>query len=373
MNSEPPSQAPRSQHRSRRKCICPDYIGIVATRLLTSFQPCSTGKSDNLVNMLRFPQVTALAAILGFACFTSACNKQDEKVIAVIPKATSHVFWQSVQAGALAAGEEFHVRIEWNGPPSETEYSRQVQIIDSMVARHVDGIAIAAADRTTVVGSLDRAAKAGIPVTVFDSGVDSENYLTFVATNNLEGGRMGARKLAELLGGKGKVALLMHAPGSKSTMDREKGFREVIEKDYPDIKIVAEQFGMSDRAKALAAAENILSAHPDLDGMFGSSEPSSVGAALAIKGRQLSGKVRLVGFDASDGLIDDMRGGTIDALVVQDPFKIGFEAVRTLVENAKGNKPEKRIDLNARVITKDELDNPDVKQLLNPDLKKYLR
>lgn len=300
------------------------------------------------------------------------CDQRKKKLIAVVPKATSHVFWLSVQAGAAAAGEQYGVEVLWNGPTQETEYSRQIQIVDSMVARRVDGIAVAAAERKALVQSIDRAAAAGIPVTIFDSGLDSENYMSYVATDNVEAGRLAGRTLAGLLGGAGDIAMIMHAPGSASTMDRERGFVEVIEKEFPKIRIVARQFGQSDRAKAMAAAENILTAHPGLDGLFASSEPSSVGAALAIKARGLSGKVKFVSFDSSDSMVEDLRGGTIDAMVVQDAFRIGFEAVRTLAEKIRGGNPPKRIDLPARVITRKDLEDPAVQKLLSPDLKKLL-
>src|SRR6266568_8746794 len=227
------------------------------------------------------------AAILLVCLQLASCQGSKKKVIAVVPKGTSHLFWQSVQAGAIAAGRDLEVEVLWNGPSQETEYSRQIQIVDSMVARHVDGLAVAATDKTALSQPIERAAKAGILVTVFDSGVDTNDYLTFVATNNYEGGQMAARKLAELVHGKGKVALLMNAPGSASTMDREKGFEDSVAKEFPAVQIVARQFGMSDRAKARDAAENMLAAHTDLDGIFASSEPSSVGAALAIRGRNL--------------------------------------------------------------------------------------
>jgi ribose transport system substrate-binding protein len=241
-----------------------------------------------------------------------------------------------------------------------------------MIAQRVDGLAVAASDRTALNASLDRAAAAGIPVTVFDSGVDSQHYMTFLATNNYLGGQMGARKLAELMGGKGKVALLMHAPGSFSTMDRERGFEDALKQEFPNVVIVARQFGMSDRAKAMGASENMLTAHPDLNGMFASSEPSTVGASLALKGRGLSGKVRLVGFDATEGLVSDLKEGVIDALVVQDPFKMGFEAVRTLVDKLNGKQQPKQIDLTPLVVTKENVDRPEVKTVLFPDVKKYL-
>jgi ribose transport system substrate-binding protein len=290
----------------------------------------------------------------------------------VIPKGTADVFFQSVHAGAAAAGQQFHEEILWDGPPRETEYSRQLEILDSMLNRHVDGIVVAASDRTALNASLDRAAREKVPVVIFDSGVDSENYVSFVATNNFEGGQAGGRKLGELLGGKGTVALIAHAPGSASTMDRERGFKDVMAKEFPGITIVAEQYSMTDRAKGMAATENILTAHPDLNGIFASAEPASVGAAQALKSRGLGGKVRLVAFDSSEDLVDDLKAGVIDALVAQDPFRMGFEGVRVVTEKLDGKTPERKIDLHAVVITKADLDKPEIQQLLHPDLKKYL-
>jgi ribose transport system substrate-binding protein len=164
----------------------------------------------------------------------------------------------------------------------------------------------------------------------------------------------------------------MHAPGSASTTDRERGFDDVMKTEFPKIEIVQRQFGMSDASKSRAAAENILTAHSDLNGIFASSEPSSLGTALALKSRGLSGKVKFVSFDSSDPLIADLQGGTIDAMVVQDPFKMGFEAVKTLVDKLNGITPPKQIDLPARVVHKADLDKPDVHDLLYPDVKKFL-
>jgi len=307
-----------------------------------------------------------VAAISAMVLLAGACNRSQKRRIGVVPKGTSHVFWLTVHSGAEAAGQKFGVEIIWNGPPLETEYDRQMQIVDSMIAQHVDGLAVAAAERNALNRSLDRAAELKIPVTVFDSGVDSSNYMTFLATDNYAAGRMGARELARLMDSKGTVAMVMHAPGSGSTMDRERGFDDVMRTEFPQIKIVARQFGMSDRSKAMGAAENILTAHPDLNGIFASSEPSSIGTALALKSRNLSGKVKFVSFDSSDTLIQDLKGGTIDAMVVQDPFKMGFEAVKTLVDKLNGATPPKRIDLPARVIRKADLDKPDVHELLFP-------
>lgn len=309
------------------------------------------------------------AILIGSLLLMASCNQQKKRLIGVVPKATSHVFWVAVEKGAKAAAKEFQVDIEWNGAPSETEYARQIQIVDSMINRKVDGLAVAATERRALVASVDRAMKQGIPVTIFDSGIEGENYTSYVATNNYEGGQLGARAMGKLIGGKGEVGLILHAPGSASTMDRERGFTDVIEKEFPEIKIVATQYGMADRSKARAGAENILTAHPNLSGFFGSSEPSTTGASLAVKARGLAGKVKVVAFDASDNLVEDMKAGAIQAMVVQDPFQMGYQAVKTLIDKLDGKAPPKRIDLSAKVIFADEVSKPENQRLLSPELK----
>jgi ribose transport system substrate-binding protein len=308
------------------------------------------------------------ALLIALALLGLSCNRGKQRRIAVIPKGTSHVFWQAIHAGANAAGKEFHEEILWDGPPNETDYSRQLEIVDSMLNRHVDGMVVAAADRTTLNASLDRAARENIPVVIFDSGVDSSNYVAFVATDNYSGGQMAARKLAQLLDGKGTVGIIGNAPGSASTIDRESGFKDTLAKEFPNVKIAAEQYGMSDAAKGLAVTENILTAHPEVNGLFASAEPSSVGAAQALKSRGLAGKVKLVAFDSSEGLVADLTAGVIDALIAQDPFKIGYEGVKAVTEKLDGKSPAKKIDLSATVITKADLDKPEIKKLLHPDI-----
>ncbi|MDX2268701.1 MAG: substrate-binding domain-containing protein [Bryobacter sp.] len=299
----------------------------------------------------------------------SGCEQNKQRVIGVVPKATSHIFWVAVEKGARTAGQDLGVKVEWNGAASETDYARQIQIVDSMINRKVDGLAVAAAERKALVASVDRAMAQGIPVTVFDSGLDSEDYTSFVATDNYEGGKQAARAMGKLLGGKGKVAIVMHMPGSVSTMDRERGFREALAAEFPGITVVAEQFGMSDRAKSRAAAENMLTANTEINGIFGSTEPSSVGASLAVKSRGLAGKVKVVAFDASDSLVEDLEKGAVSAIVVQDPFKIGYEAVRTLVDKLNGKTPARRMDLPAVVIFQVDAAKPENQKLLHPELK----
>jgi len=296
----------------------------------------------------------------------AGCSSSGRPVIGVAPKGTSSIFWQSVRAGALAAGDEFDVEILWNGPPQETEYARQIQIVDSMINRRVDGIVLSPAESTALVGVVERADELGIPLTIFDSGIATERYVSYVATDNTAAGALAADTLSELLAGQGEIAMIQHVAGSDSTERRERGFESALETDHPGLNIVARQFCLSDRARALAISEDFLTAHPGLQGFFGSSEAATIGAARALRARGRSGAVKLVGFDASPSLQVDLREGVIDALIVQDPFRIGYAGVETIVLKLKGETPPRRIDLPARAIRAADLDDPEVQRLLNP-------
>jgi ribose transport system substrate-binding protein len=266
----------------------------------------------------------------------------------------------------MAAGRDFDVEILWNGPPAETEYARQIQIVEAMINRGVDGIVLSPTQSTALVGVVERAADLGIPVTIFDSGIETERYVSYVATNNHAAGALGADTIAELLGGRGPVAMVRHSPGSDSTDSRERGFQERLKEQYPDLAIVAEQYCMSDRAKALAVSENMLNANPGLQAFFCSSEAATIGAAQVVRARGLPGKLRLVGFDASPTLQEDLKDGVIDALVVQDPYQIGYVGVQTVIQQLNGETPQKEIAMPARVVRAADLADPEIQKLVNP-------
>ena len=313
---------------------------------------------------------SAWAAVVALVVLVSACNRDHKRVIAVIPKGNSHIFWQSVHAGAAKAAREKGVEIVWNGPPSETDYTGQLQIADAMINRRVDAIALAPIDRKVMVGVVERAARENVPVIIYDSGIDTEQYVSRIATDNYKAGQMAADRMGKILGGKGTVAIVAVQPGGASTEAREKGFEDAIRDKYRGIQIVDKRFGMADIAKSLLASENILTAHPTLDALFASNESSSMGAAQALRGR--ARKAKLVGFDASPTLLDDLRSGLIDSLIVQDPFKMGYEAVMTAIRKLDGQPVAKVIDLEPRLIDLQNIDQADVQAQLHPDLKKYL-
>jgi ribose transport system substrate-binding protein len=306
---------------------------------------------------------------LGVGLVTSfaACRRSHEKIIGVVPKAVSHLFFVSVHAGVDQAAHDFHVNTLWNGPDNETDYTRQIEIVDAMVARRVDALAISATEERALVAPLERAIRAGIPVTVFDSAVAIENYVSFIATDNYGAGCTAARTLARLIGDQGSVGMVMQKPGGTSTVLRERAFEDTVAKEFPGVRIVARQYGMADAARSRAAAENILTAHPDLAGLFASSEAASIGSIQAVRSRNLAGSLKLVTFDSSQTHIEALGDGTIDVMLVQDPFRIGYEAVKSLAIKLSGQTPAHRLDLPVRSIVKSDLEKPEIRALLSPD------
>ncbi len=300
----------------------------------------------------------------------AACRRESRKLIGVVPQGRTHLFWQSIHAGAIAAARESGVEILWNGPATETDYNGQLQIVDAMINRRVDALCLSPIDRKALAGYVERAVRQGIPVVIFDSGIESDLYTSWVATDNHAGGRIAAERIGEITGGKGKIAMVCGVPGVASTLAREQGFEGLIGARFPGIRIADKRFGYSDYARSLALAENILTAIPDLDAIFAVNEGATVGTVRALKSRR-SG-VRLVGFDWSPDLISELQSGVVDSLVAQDPFRIGYLSVQSAALALKKQPVEKEQKLPARLIRKEDLERPEIRQLLNPDLKKYL-
>lgn len=312
----------------------------------------------------------SLALLVLASCGTSTSNAPGKKRVGVVPKGANHIFWQTVHAGAIKAGRESGFEIEWNAPTLEVDSSRQIEIVDSMINRKVDGIVLAPVDRKALVGVVERATKQGIPVSIFDSNIDTKVQVSYVATDNEEGGRVAARHLADLIGRRGKVAVISFMPGSASTEQRAHGFQDEIRSKYPDINIVGLQYGMADRAKAMAVTENILTAHPDLAGLFADNESSSSGAVQALKSRK--SKVKMVAFDHAENLVEDLKAGHINALVVQNPFKMGYEATHAIALKLEGKTPAAHIDSGLALVKKEDLEKPEIRELIAFDLRKNL-
>ncbi len=319
----------------------------------------------NKTKLTIYVVLSIVIAIAASACNKGAGNNADgKKTIAVIPKGVSHHFWQSVKAGADAAGKDLNVNIIWKGPAQETDISGQINIVEDAINRKVDGIVLAPSHGDSLVPITERAQSAGIPVTIFDSGISTEKYLSYVSTDNRQGGAAAAERMGEKLGGKGKVAILGVKKGSVSTDEREQGFESTIKQKFPGIQIVQWLYGDANAAKSLAVAEDILTGHPDLNGLFASNESSIVGAVRAVRQRNLGGKVILVGFDSSPDLLQNIKEGSLDSLVLQNPFKMGYEGVKTVVDKLAGKTPERRIDTGVKLLTKENMDTPEMQKLI---------
>jgi ribose transport system substrate-binding protein len=319
---------------------------------------------------------TLISASVIAACvvlITGCGNKSDDPSgkatgsakhsIAVIPKGTTHIYWQSVHAGADAAGKEFGYEILWNGPERETDRERQIQIIEDFIVQKVDGVVLAPLDREALVPSVEKLASLNIPCAIIDSGIKTDKYVCYAATDNYQGGVLAARRMGKILDGKGKVVVIKYVPGSGSTTDRENGFIDTIGKEFTGIQIVDTKYGQDTVETALQATEDLLTKQPDLQGLFACNASTAVGAFQALQSQKRP-EVKMVGFDAEKALINGLQAGQIDALVVQNPYKMGYEGVKAVVSKIKGQPVEKKIDTGVEVITKDSLSDPKIKDML---------
>jgi len=285
--------------------------------------------------------------------------------IAVVPKGTAHSFWLTVKAGAEQAGKEEGVQILWKGPAEETDVEGQQRILEDFINQKVDAIVMAACDADGMVPVVQRAMDAGIPVITIDSGVNSDLPLSFVATDNVAAAAKAAEVLCQLVGGKGKVGMIPFIKGAASSEQREQGFREGIKK-CPGVTLGPVLYSQSQVERAMQVTEDMLTANPDLVGIFAANEPGAVGAATMLEQRKLAGKIKLVGFDAAQPEIEALKRGTIQALIVQNPFKMGYEGVKLAVRAIKGDHASipKRVDTGVTVVTKENLETPEVQELL---------
>jgi len=328
--------------------------------------------------------ITLLAVsltIATLACKPNGPQGQKKKLtIAVIPKGTTHEFWKSIHAGANKAAQELsaqgtQVDVIWKGPLREDDREQQIQVVEGFVSQGVDGIVLAPLDNHALVRPVEEAKRAGVPTVIIDSGLESNQITSFVATDNRKGGMLAAERMGELLNGKGKVLLLRYMEGSASTQDREAGFIQRLKEKYPGIELISsDQYAGATRDTAKRASENLLNRYGDqLQGIFTPNESSTAGMLLALQDINKAGKLMFVGFDASDPFIEAMKNKQLHGIVVQNPFNMGYLGVRTMVEALQGKNVEKRIDTGVTMVTLDNLNRPEIQTLLHPPLDQYLK
>ena len=330
-------------------------------------------------------RLLTLALITGLLAL--ACSKRAEPTegagskparlrLAVIPKGTTHEFWKSVHAGAVKAARELDVDLVWKGPLKEDDLKSQIDLVQSFTAQKVSGIALAPLNDKALVASVNGAVKSGSPVVIFDSALSGGNIVSFVATDNRAAGRLAASRAVEVAGGAAKIVVLRYQEGSASTHDREEGFLEGV-KGKPGLSVVSDnQYGGATTESAFAAAESLLLAQSAAGGgvtlVFTPNESTTFGMLLALEKAKLAGKIHFFGFDVSDKLMKGVETGEIDALVLQNPFRMGDLAVHALVDHLRGQAVPARTDTGAELLDRKNASSPEVRALVKPDLAKWL-
>ncbi len=316
---------------------------------------------------------------LSLAAAASAGAAESYK-IAVIPKGTTHEFWKSIHAGAKKAEQELkaegvNVQIIWKGPLKEDDREQQIQVVENFVAQRVNGIVLAPLDRKGLVAPVETAVRGKIPVIIIDSGLESKAPVSSVSTDNREGGRIAARNLGKMLGGKGNAIMLRYAVGSASTEEREEGFLEVMKKDFPGIKLLStDQHAGATRDSAKRTAENLLNRYGrQIQGVFASNESAAAGMLLALRDAGLAGKVSFVAFDSGETLNAGLKAGHVQGMVVQNPMRMGYLGVKTMVAVLRGQKVQGFVDTGVGFVTKENFNSPEMAEIVNPPLDKYLK
>ncbi len=321
--------------------------------------------------------VAVSAVLMGCGGSGKDTNVQGSKklTVAVIPKGTTHEFWKSIHAGAIKAQRELgDVEIIWKGPLKEDDREEQLQIVETFISSRVSAIVLAPLDDRSLVRPVRDARAQGIPTVVIDSDLQGDAQVSFVATDNYQGGALAAERIGELLNGKGRLIVLRYAEGSASTSNREQGFLDTIKAEYPGIVILSDnQYAGATTETGYRAAENLLNRFSEVDAIFTPNESSTFGFLRALQARGLAGKIVFVGFDSSDKLVEALGRKELMGLVLQNPFSMGYLGVKTAVSYLRGTQVNKVVDTGVIIATPDNMNDPEIRQLLSPDLSEYLQ
>ena len=337
--------------------------------------------------------LTALAVVVASGCSSA---KSDAKYrIVVIPKGLTHEFWQSIHRGAERAGKDLKDRlglavdVKWDGPLQENETQAQLSIIDRNLAAKVSGIVLAPQHSQALIPAVEKSVRQGVPVLVIDSGLAPEAeklIVKYVATDNYHGGRLAAEHLIKVLREAGnpapRLVLFRYQVGSESTEQREKGFEDYVNTAIEEQKkggqptitwLSNDRYAGATQDTAMKEASPLLNRLRDkqIDGIFAPNESSAAGMLASLRSLQMNKKVKLVGFDSSAPLVDALREGDVEALILQDPYRMGYLGVWTLVHSLEGydvcpggNRVQ---STGENVITRANIDDASTRQLFEAE------
>jgi ribose transport system substrate-binding protein len=316
-------------------------------------------KTSSILSLLCSAAVAALVAVSA-----ASAAAAPEPYIPVISKGFQHQFWQAVKLGAEKAAVDFKVKITFEGPENESQVDKQLEMVQAALAKKPQALCLAALDSKAVVPLLRKAQASKIPVVGFDSGVDSDIPVATAATDNVAAAAFAADKLAQLIGGAGEVAAIIHDQTSRTGIDRGDGFVKQMKSKHPNVKVVDVQYGGGDQLKSTDLAKAIIQAHPNLKGFFGANEGSIIGVLNAVKELKKEGKIVVIGYDAGKQQKDAIRKGVEAGAVSQDPVGIGYKCVEAAAKAIKGEPVPKTIDTGFKWYDKANIDSAEMKPLL---------
>lgn len=286
------------------------------------------------------------------------------KKITVVVKTVESPYWQTVKKGAEEAAKKYGASIDFVGAPGgESDINGQVTLVENAVSQKPDGVVLAASDSKAVAPAAQKLIDAKIPLALIDSACDVKDYLSYATTDNEQASYQVGKKLGELTGGKGKVAIVSFSPGAGSAIAREKGFKKAIS-EFSGMEIVQTVYCDSDKAKALTLTQDIITAHPDITAIYGANEQSLVGVARGVK--ETNSKAIVVGFDSSDDVIPLLQDKTIKATAVQKPYTMGYDAVENIMKSLNGEKIEKNVDTGCVIVTPENFNDDESQKVLYP-------
>lgn len=334
----------------RSKRVFSSLGGLLAGMLLLAACGSSGGTTAT--------QPTAAGAAAGGA------SGGGKPYVAIISKGFQHQFWQAVKAGAEKAATELNATITYEGPETESQVDKQIEMLQAALDKKPQAICFAALDSKAAVPLLEKAKAANIPVIGFDSGVDSDIPVTTAATDNIAAAGEAADKMAALIGDAGEVAVIVHDQTSRTGIDRRDGFLNRMKEKHPNIQVVDVQYGGGDQLKSTDLAKTIIQAHPNLKGFFGANEGSIIGVLNGVKESGMEGKITVIGYDSGKQQIDAIKAGTEAGAITQDPIGIGYKCVDSALKAIKGETLPKTIDTGYHYYDKSNIDAADIKALL---------
>ncbi len=307
-----------------------------------------------------------LIGAIGFATLlatASVATAQEKIYVPLISKGFQHQFWQAVKAGADQAAEELGIDITFEGPDNETMVDRQIDMLAAALAKNPKAIGFAALDSQAAIPLLKQAQAAGIPIIAFDSGVDSDIPLSTASTDNVAAASLAADKMAEAIGGAGKVAIVAHDQTSRTGIDRRDGFLNRVAEKYPNIEVVTVQYGAGDQLKSTELTKAILTANPDLKGVFGANEGSAIGVVNGVREMNRTDIV-IIGYDSGRAQKEAIRSGLMAGAITQNPVGIGYETVKAAVDALNGVAVPAMIDTGFYYYDATNIDDPKIAAVL---------